>query len=346
MGGASSRLTVVATGALLLAALPPVGALADDGWTPTVATTNVNVVPNVVPKVVPNVSKGTMPRGPTGYGKLEHALAGLPPMPEAKPLNIKKPAPMAKVAPVVPPPVQPQPPLPQPVAAAPSTDIVTGSIDAIESTRMLSPADKERLIAEDAPPGALITGTVDTPNSDLARGYCVNIAGAAADARIALQRAKLAEAEHEISKRIATLEAKSAEYKSWVDRREEFLKRAATSLVKIYTAMEPDAAALQLVAMDEETAASVLMKLEPANASAILNEMAPEKAARLAAGIVGAARLPAVSGFPAGTRHPATAAQGPTGPGAAGQGPAGQGPAGQGPAGQGPMQGNPGEGRL
>ncbi|MET0220521.1 MAG: MotE family protein, partial [Tardiphaga sp.] len=90
----------------------------------------------------------------------------------------------------------------------------------------------------------------------------------------------------------------TAEYKTWMERRDVFLKRATASLVKIYSQMEPDAAAAQLIAMDEETAASLLMKLEPGNASAILNEMVPDKAARLAAGIAGAARLPPTQGFP------------------------------------------------
>ncbi len=85
--------------------------------------------------------------------------------------------------------------------------------------------------------------------------------------------------------------------------------------------MEPDAAALQLVAMDEETAAALLMKRESQNASAILNDMPPEKAARLAAGIAGATRLPATVGFPPPT--PKSAA----------------------PRGQGPARANPGEDR-
>lgn len=128
----------------------------------------------------------------------------------------------------------------------------------------------------------------------------MNIASAAADARTAMQMAKLAQVEKELGKRIATLEAKSAEYKAWVERRDEFLKRATSALVKIYTQMEPDAAGSQLVAMDEETAASLLMKLEPQNASAILNEMPADKAARLTATIAGAARVPRTNAAPAG----------------------------------------------
>lgn len=180
-------------------------------------------------------------------------------------------------------------------------DITTGSINPVESTRTLSPADSARLFAAEAA-GELTTGAVDSPGTDLARGYCVNIAGTAADARAALQQAKLVDLEKQIGNRITTLEAKTAEYKAWVERREEFLKRATNSLVKIYTQMEPDAAALQLVAMDEETAAALLMRLEPQSASAILNEMPPERAARLSGGIANASRTPGAAPPPMGAR--------------------------------------------
>jgi flagellar motility protein MotE (MotC chaperone) len=129
------------------------------------------------------------------------------------------------------------------------------------------------------------------PDSDLAQRYCVSVADTAADARIAWQKAKLAETEQEISKRIAALEAKVAEYKAWVERRDDFSRRANETLLKVYGRMEPDAAAQQLVAMDEETAAAILAKMDPRSTSAILNEMQPEKAARLTATIAGAARV-------------------------------------------------------
>lgn len=197
-----------------------------------------------------------------------------------------------------------QKPQPTPVASAKvdvpalvpvdEAEITTGTVEPPKSARILSPGDSARLFADDgdAPTSEMTTGAVDGQQSDLARGYCVSISGSASDARTAQQMTKLADMEKQIGRRIAALEAKTAEYKSWVERRDEFLKRATTSLVKIYSQMEPDAAALQLVSMDEETAASLLMKLDPQGASAILNEMVPEKAARLAATISGAARLP------------------------------------------------------
>ena len=116
----------------------------------------------------------------------------------------------------------------------------------------------------------------DPPEADArsAREYCLNIADAAADARLAWQKKTLADLEQEIAKRVELLEAKTAEYQRWLARRDEFSKKAHESVVTIYARMKPDAAAAQLVAMDEETAAAVLTKLDPRNASAILNEMA------------------------------------------------------------------------
>ena len=123
-----------------------------------------------------------------------------------------------------------------------------------------------------------------------ARQYCVNIADAAAEAKVAWQKKALQDVAQDLEKRVARLDAKIAEFQRWVTRRDEFVKKARDSVVLIYSRMRPDAAALQLVAMDEETAAAVMLRLEPKAASIILNEMEPGKAARLTAIINGAAR--------------------------------------------------------
>jgi flagellar motility protein MotE (MotC chaperone) len=121
--------------------------------------------------------------------------------------------------------------------------------------------------------------------------YCTNIADAAADARFAWQKKALAEIEQEIAKRIAVLEEKTAEYQKWLARRDEFSKKANETILRIYSRMRPDAAAVQLATLDEETAASVLTKLEPRTASLILNEMEPNQAVRLTATISGAGKV-------------------------------------------------------
>ena len=242
-------------------------AAAQQSWSPTVA-------PVTKSEAIHRAMQAMPIRPATPRASLPKAAAS-PPVPEPKPDRSKD----------------------KKLVLIPVDEMTTGALGHGKDDRARNEADAARLFSEDGQSASsdLTTGAVDGQGSDLARGYCAGIANSAAEARIALQKAKLAEMEQQIGRRIATLEAKSAEYKSWVERRDEFLKRATTSLVKIYTQMEPDAAALQLVAMDEETAASLLLKLDPQAASAILNEMAAEKAARLAATIAGAARLPAAN---------------------------------------------------
>ena len=129
--------------------------------------------------------------------------------------------------------------------------------------------------------------------------YCTSIATPAADARFAWQKKVLADLDQDIAKRIALLEEKIAEYKTWLARRDEFSQKANETLLRIYTRMKPDAAAAQLAELDEETAAAVLTKLEPRVASLILNEVPAAKAARLTAVISGAAKIIPTAARPA-----------------------------------------------
>jgi flagellar motility protein MotE (MotC chaperone) len=145
--------------------------------------------------------------------------------------------------------------------------------------------------AEEAPTTAALP-TPTAPRSNFVRQYCVNVADATADARYAWQQKTLADLERELDKRMVLLEAKAAETRDWLTRRDEFAKKARDGLVLIYARMRPDAAAAQLSAMDEETAAAVINRLDPRNASGIMSEMEPAKAARLTSIIAGAARTP------------------------------------------------------
>jgi flagellar motility protein MotE (MotC chaperone) len=131
-----------------------------------------------------------------------------------------------------------------------------------------------------------------SPDATAVQQYCFNTAEPAADARFAWQAKKISEMEAELEKRVALLEAKTEEFKTWLARRDEFSKRAQDKLVTFYTRMRPDAAALQLAALDEETAAAVLMKIDAKAASPILSEMDPARAAKIAAIISGAGKLP------------------------------------------------------
>jgi flagellar motility protein MotE (MotC chaperone) len=128
-----------------------------------------------------------------------------------------------------------------------------------------------------------------------AEEYCANIANPAADARFSWQKKVLAGMEQEIAQRVAVLEEKTAELQKWLARRDEFSKKANDTLLRIYSRMRPDAAAVQLAALDEETAASLLVRLEPRTASLILNEMEPGQAVRLTATISGAGKVTPVA---------------------------------------------------
>ena len=62
--------------------------------------------------------------------------------------------------------------------------------------------------------------------------------------------------------KIAELDAKEAEVRDWVAKREQLLARASDSLTAIYAKMKPDAASAHLQAMDDDTAAALLLKLK------------------------------------------------------------------------------------
>jgi flagellar motility protein MotE (MotC chaperone) len=143
-------------------------------------------------------------------------------------------------------------------------------------------------------PRAAATAAIETGSttkSARAEEYCTNIADAAADARFAWQKKVLTDLEQQIAHRIAQLEEKTAEYRTWLARRDEFSQKANATLLRIYSRMRPDAAAAQIAELDEETAAALLTNFEGRTASLILNEMDAGKAARLSSIISGAAQV-------------------------------------------------------
>ena len=122
--------------------------------------------------------------------------------------------------------------------------------------------------------------------------YCKNIGNAAADARFAWQKRTLSDTEKQVEKRVEELNAKIAEYQKWLARRDDFSRKAQSTIIDIYAKMKPDAAAQQLAALDEETAAAVITKLSPKISSALMSEMDAKKAARLTAIISSSAKGP------------------------------------------------------
>ena len=136
--------------------------------------------------------------------------------------------------------------------------------------------------------GALAGGGAEVAG-DIER-FCSNIADAARDRRYALQKAELETLQKDIDQRIAALEEKRREYEEWLERRNDFLDKAETNLVDIYSRMRPDAAAERLAEVNVELAAGILMKLQARQAGIILNEMKTEAAAALTGIMASAAR--------------------------------------------------------
>ena len=124
----------------------------------------------------------------------------------------------------------------------------------------------------------------------VAEQYCRAVLDPAREARYAYQTAELQALSHALDERMAKIEARIAELKEWVARREDFANRASEQLVTIYSGMRPEAASEQLAKIEESTAAAILSKLAPRVASQILNDMPPERAARLATILMGASR--------------------------------------------------------
>ena len=202
--------------------------------------------------------------------------------PEVAPLlapSLKRPIPVRQARGLAAPDAQPAPATPANVPAAKPPIWTTAANGAPAAA------------AGEAPVTASLPA-LTAPRSNFVRQYCVNVADATADARYAWQKKTLADLEQELDKRMMLLEAKAAETRDWLTRRDEFAKKARDGLILIYARMRPDAAAAQLSAMDEETAAAVINRLDPRNASGIMSEMEPAKAARLTAIIAGAARTP------------------------------------------------------
>ena len=114
-----------------------------------------------------------------------------------------------------------------------------------------------------------------------AEQYCTNAEAAAATAQALLQQKSLTQAREDIEQRMKLLAQKSDEYRQWLQRREDFLKRANDGLVSIYAQMEPQTAAAQMANMSESLATAIVSKLSPKIASAILASMDASRAARL-----------------------------------------------------------------
>jgi flagellar motility protein MotE (MotC chaperone) len=115
------------------------------------------------------------------------------------------------------------------------------------------------------------------------KAFCASIADAARDQRYQLQKEELAKLQDQVNLRIAVLEQRKADYETWLNQRNAFMKQAEAGLVDIYKKMKPDAAATQMNLLDPNLVSAIIMKLKPSQASLILSEMEPKKAAMITA---------------------------------------------------------------
>jgi flagellar motility protein MotE (MotC chaperone) len=151
------------------------------------------------------------------------------------------------------------------------------------------PASTESAAPEHAKPvrnvtpgqAAVLAPAAGAESGDEIQRFCGNIADAARDRRYALQAKELEKLQAEIDARMKALDAKRAEYETWMKKREAFLEQAQDGVVKIYSGMKPDAAAERLAELKPDLAAGILMKIEPRKAGVILNEMKSKEAAVL-----------------------------------------------------------------
>jgi flagellar motility protein MotE (MotC chaperone) len=143
---------------------------------------------------------------------------------------------------------------------------------------------------EMAPDTEAVTGTVMNEKDMLQ--YCVNISDKAKEARYARIRTELEQTGREIDEKLGKLDAKLAEVRDYVDRREKFLENARDSLIQIFGTMRADAAAAQLSELDAISASAILMKLPAERASTIMNEMSPKQAAEIAQTLIAASKGP------------------------------------------------------
>jgi len=126
--------------------------------------------------------------------------------------------------------------------------------------------------------------------TEIVERYCALAADPATEARHAYQASELKRLKDALETQRQAVEARIAELKSWVERRDRFVEMGKDALAKIFSTMRPDAASQQLMRLDDATAAALLLNLKPREASAILNDMDPQRAARLTMVIAGASR--------------------------------------------------------
>jgi flagellar motility protein MotE (MotC chaperone) len=181
-----------------------------------------------------------------------------------------------------------------PAAAAQYIDLPAPPIPLVRDLAPSKGADTPSQPKDDgeemAPDTEAVTGAVMNEKDMLQ--YCVNISDKAKEARYAHIRTELEQTGRDIDEKLGKLDAKLAEIRDYVDRREKFLENARGALIEIFGTMRADAAAAQLSELDAISASAILMKLPAERASTIMSEMSPKQAAEIAQTLIAASKGP------------------------------------------------------
>lgn len=164
-----------------------------------------------------------------------------------------------------------------PLDVFPNVDLtITGSVEKKSDAKKKPKKEK----AAPTPGPAALKSSVASKHE--LSNYCYNISDSAVEARSAVLKEQLLNVETQVDEKLALLETKTNELKSWMVKRESFVNKVNESVVKIFQAMRPDAAASQFAELGPVVAASIISQLPPKSSSAILTEMSPVDAAEVA----------------------------------------------------------------
>lgn len=169
--------------------------------------------------------------------------------------------------------------------AAPMTNSIEGNMTGVDQMVTGSvekkPDTKKKKKEVDAGPGPAALKSSVASEHEL-NSYCYNISDSAVEARSAVLKEQLETVEMQVDEKLKLLEQKTGELKAWMVKRESFVNKVNESVVQIFQAMRPDAAALQFTELGPVVSASIISQLPPKASSAILTEMSAVDAAEVA----------------------------------------------------------------
>jgi flagellar motility protein MotE (MotC chaperone) len=121
------------------------------------------------------------------------------------------------------------------------------------------------------------TATVRAELPDLSgatsNDLCRSFANKAAESRLARHKQELIDLKLKVEEQLLLLEVKTKQLELLTAKRDEMRAAVSTSLVKMYTNVEPDIAAQQLEKLGLEPASEILQRLNPKISGEIISAM-------------------------------------------------------------------------